>query len=105
MNRTVRKVLIAFGATLVALLPTLADSPLAEPTPSAPTPARAVVRVEHEIVAATVIENSAAPRPVIQRGRPLARRHTRPGGFASRARHLIVGSGRHRPEPFPRAGQ
>jgi hypothetical protein len=63
------------------------------------------VRVEHELVAASVVREpvtrraaAAAPPPAD----PVTRPHTRPEGFLSKARRTIIGDGRHRPEPFPR---
>lgn len=104
MTQSVRILLIGLGAILVALLPALADSPLADPpAPTAPEPA--AVHVEHELVAVTIVAETVAPRQIAERGRPLPQRRTRREGFVSRARQLIVGDGRYRPEPFPRAGQ
>ncbi len=100
-----RLIAIGLGAVLVALVPALVDSPLTTHPAASRTPDRPVVRVEHELVAATVVEAEMPRRVSMPRGRPLARRHTRPAGIMSRARQLIVGNGRYRPEPFPRAAQ
>ena len=104
MRKRVRLIAIGLGA-LVALAPALVDNRATARRAAGPTPDRSVVRVEHELVAATVAEAETPQRVSMQRDRPVARRHTRPVGVVSKARQLIVGSGRYRPEPFPRAGQ
>lgn len=82
-----------------------ADSPatVAEALPPAPEPPG--VRIEHELVAASVIATTEpAPRQAaIPPKKPVEQPHTRPNGFLSKAGRLILGDGRHRPEPFPRA--
>jgi hypothetical protein len=104
-------VLLGAVAAFGALLPAVADSPRTEAPAGSYPPDRSVVRVEHELVPVTVIEETVAPETVVakkparQRVRRLAPRHTRPDGFTSRARLLLVGNGRYRPEPFPRVGQ
>lgn len=109
MDPRARLVLIGFVALLLALLPALVDSPLAEPESSAleepESSASEAVVVEHELVAATLVEEPAAPPREAAPTRGLPDRHTRPDGFLSRARQFLVGDGRHRPEPFPRGGQ
>jgi hypothetical protein len=105
MNWRTRTALVGAGTLLVALLPKIAGSPLTRQRLAADVPARTSVRVEHELVPAAVIEETAQTRQAVAGTPPKARRHTRPNGFASRARQLIVGTGKHRPQPFPRAGQ
>jgi hypothetical protein len=110
-------VLVAGVASIGALLATVGGTPQAKAPEASPAPDRTVVRVEHELVPVTVIEEKvvdetireesatqrlAVQRPAVPRPRAVARKHTRPDGFASRARHLLAGDGRHRPEPFPR---
>jgi hypothetical protein len=105
-------VLVATVASLGALMAAVGGTRRAKAPEAVPEPDRTIVRVEHELVPVTVIEEkvvdeairegSAAQRPAVPRPRGLARRHTRPDGFASRARHLLAGDGRYRPEPFPR---
>jgi hypothetical protein len=65
------------------------------------------VRVEHELVTASIVtepvtRRAAAAAAAPPSGDPVPRPHTRPDGFLSKARRAIVGDGRHRPEPFPR---
>jgi hypothetical protein len=105
MTTRLRIALIAAGAALVALRPTLVQSPRVKGTSAPAEPDRPqLVRVEHELVTATVIEEPA-PRP--QRTavrRPPAQRQppARAAGFVSRTRQLLLGDGRYKPEPFPR---
>lgn len=104
---------MATGAALVVLLPALAESPLVQRAPAtaaaaAPAGSAPAVRVEHELVAPTVVEERIAERvqrrasisPAPGSAKPPAARP----GFASRTRRLLLGDGRYRPEPFPRAG-
>jgi hypothetical protein len=110
MNWRAQMVLVGAVAAFGALLPAVADSPRREAPAGSHPPDRSVVRVEHELVPVTVIEETVAPaaagrKPAGQRVRRLAPRNTRPDGFTSRARQLLVGNGRYRPEPFPRIGQ
>jgi hypothetical protein len=79
----------------------------------APAPEPPGVRVEHVLVTASVVGEqrrrprapaAAGPRQTaIPSSAPVAHPNTRPDGFVSKARRLILGDGRHRPEPFPRA--
>jgi len=115
MNWQVRMVLVGAVAALGALLPAVADSPRPEAAARSHLADRTVVRVEHELVPATVVQEAVVQetvaaeavgkKPAGPRVRRLAYRNTRPDGFASRARQLLIGDGRFRPEPFPRAGQ
>ena len=110
MNWQARMVLVGAVAAFGALLPAIADSPRPETRAGSHPVDRSVVRVEHELVPVRIIEETVAPettgkKPAGQRARRLAPRHTRPDGFTSRARQLLVGNGRYRPEPFPRIGQ
>jgi hypothetical protein len=104
MSRRIWMIVIGAGASLVALMPAVAESPLAE-APAPPAADQPAVRIEQTLVAAPIVEEAAPLRAAVQRARPPARRQTRPEGFVSRTRQLIVGDGRYRPEPFPRAGQ
>jgi hypothetical protein len=74
--------------------------------------AGAAVRVEHDLIVAKVVGEVAARQevPAGRRAPAAAPRKPAPkpgreAGFLSRARQLFVGDGRHRPAPFPRAGQ
>jgi hypothetical protein len=60
------------------------------------------VRIEHELVQARTIVSPVSARValVAHTPRPEARRDSR--RFVERARRIIVGDGRYRPEPFPR---
>ena len=76
--------------------------------PSRPVPARAAspvpsVRVERTLVVAA---EEVVERPV-RAGRARARpqRGTAAPPLMSRARRVLFGSGRHRPEPFPRVSE
>lgn len=108
MKRPARMAVIGLGVLLVALFPSLAGSPDGTPQATAPATSLPGVRVEHRLVEATVVGETPVRRPVARRSRPLARQQPRalePMGFVTKARQLIVGNGRHRPEPFPRVGQ
>jgi hypothetical protein len=102
-------VLIAPVAALVALLPALAESPMVEPPPAPALNEAPAVRVVHELVGATVlIERPIEPigrRSAARRAPAAPSRHTQQPGIVSRARQLLLGDGRHRPQPFPRVGQ
>jgi hypothetical protein len=134
MNWQVRLVLVGAVAAFGALLPAVADSPRPEAPARSHHPDRTVVRVEHELVPATVVQEAVVQETVVAeavgqgtvvaeavgqgtvvaeavekkpaglRVRRLDYRNTRPDGFASRARQLLIGDGRYRPEPFPRVG-
>jgi hypothetical protein len=124
MNWQVRLVLVGAVAAFGALLPAVADSPRPEAPARSHYPDRTVVRVEHELVPATVVQEAVVQETVVAeavvqgtvvaeavekkpaglRVRRLDYRNTRPDGFASRARQLLIGDGRYRPEPFPRVG-
>ncbi|MBA2302015.1 MAG: hypothetical protein H0W08_05225 [Acidobacteria bacterium] len=89
-------------------------APSATPSPAEPRPS---VQVRHELIAipvpmARVINRRAAPPPAFRaalNGRPVPRPATRQAGQSApdvhlleKARRVVVGDGRHKPEPFPR---
>jgi hypothetical protein len=79
------------------------------PLPAVPAErAVRVVRVEHQLVipALNVVEptaRTAASRQVRRGQRPAA--EAQPPVLLSRAKRVLFGDGRYRPEPFPRTGQ
>lgn len=98
------------GAAFAALVPTIADfseEKLPPPAALAERARRSSVRVEHELIVAKTVVEPAPSRVATPRARPRPRADVprRDTGFFSRARQWFVGDGRHRPAPFPRAGQ
>jgi len=103
-------------AGLIAVLSRVgaAPAPPATAVPVAPVPMTteaatpafppASVRIEHQLID---VQPAAARPPQwrsvarAQNSRPYGRRAD-PGPFVSRARRVLVGDGRYRPEPFPR---
>jgi hypothetical protein len=88
-----------------------------QPSPGAPTeavpvsravPAGRAVRIEHQLVipAQNVVEPAArsAASPQVRRASRPAREAQSPV-LMSRARRVLFGDGRYKPEPFPRTGQ
>jgi hypothetical protein len=75
----------------------------AQPAPPAPRPGDRI-HVERTLVQA--MEEVVEPPVRRERPRVQPRRDAEavPPPLTSRARRVIFGSGRHRPEPFPRAG-
>jgi hypothetical protein len=75
----------------------------AAPAQAAPRPSDRI-HVERTLVRAT--EEVVEPRVRTERAHVQPRREAKAGPppLISRARRVIFGSGRHRPEPFPRAG-
>jgi hypothetical protein len=101
--------LIGPVAALVALLPALAETPMVKPPPAPALNEAPAVRVVHELVGASVlIERPIEPverRAAARRAPAAPSRHTQQPGFVARARQVLLGDGRHRPQPFPRVGQ
>jgi hypothetical protein len=104
-----RAKLILNGACLgaaILLWPSTAESPVSAAPPIEP----AGVTVEHQLirVGAAAHAPRAKPRPV-RAGTRLA--FTKPSqpvvakSLGARAGRLLLGDGRHRPEPFPRPGR
>jgi hypothetical protein len=100
------------AATLLGLLALHTDQGPAGATAAEPK-VQDAVRVEHELVSAA-IEHEHVPETLlaeVQRPRRVATRsRTRPArpdarGAMTRAQRFLLGDGRYRPEPFPRAGQ
>jgi hypothetical protein len=93
---------IGLGALIVlaAFRPTANSPAAAADRPPLRNPPR--VSVEHELVAASVLVEPAPHQAAVMPRRWVARPDTEPGGFLSKAGRLILGDGRHRPEPFPR---
>ena len=101
-------ILLVVGAALIApklmkgrTIDVIADR---EATPAAgPVPDR--VEVQQQIVRAVqTTEARRLERPVSQVVRKTAaNRQAGPATFMQRATRTLVGDGRHRPEPFPRA--
>lgn len=83
--------------------PASAASPARTASPAAPE-ARPEVRIEHQVIE---VPTPAAPAPILRAvapARSVSARAGREGSapFVSRARRVLVGDGRYRPEPFPR---
>jgi hypothetical protein len=105
-----RPKLIVMILMLGALLwPSRAESPVQALVQDDPADARpADVQIEHQLI--RVAEPLPLPRrtasPVVNRLSSVRKpEQTRQDGFVVRARRLIVGNGRYRPEPFPRPGR
>ena len=79
----------------------VAEQPIAQPTTS---PDR--VEVQQQIVKAveaTPVRRAERPAATIARRAVLKQNPAGPITFMQRAARTLVGDGRHRPEPFPRA--
>lgn len=111
-----KRALLASAAAVVVtlLLLTWPDPPPDDQRDAAmppPEPSPAQVRVEHRLITAEVVHERASAGlgatrpPVTPRVQRSAQREPEVSGLFARARRALLGDGRHRPEPFPRAKQ
>jgi hypothetical protein len=97
------KLIIAVLATTALLWPRPATAPVA-----AERAANDHVKVEHELIHVVPFRNAVTPPPPrIQRSSSVkpavaSKPPDRPKGALGRARRILLGDGRYRPEPFPR---
>jgi hypothetical protein len=115
MRRWIGALAVAVGG-LMFLFPRASEAPSAQQygeksavppragqDPEPPGPAAESVRIEHRLVAVQALPAPPAARAVARAVN--ARTDARPAApqrFGSRARRVLVGDGRYRPEPFPR---
>ena len=75
-----------------------------EPGPQPASEDRAV-RVEHEFITVAEASSEAAPPAgaAVRAVQPVRRERVEPRTLAQKTRRALLGDGRYRPEPFPRA--
>ena len=106
--RRPKLVLVALAATAL-FWPATAESPVG----AAALPSVAPVTIERQLIHVPARPSRTTPRtrppkPRVADGHVLAakkpEREPAAGGLAARASRLLLGDGRHRPQPFPRPG-
>ena len=104
------KLVLAALAASALFWPSTAESPVG----AAALPSIAPVTIERQLIHVPARPSRATPRtrplkPRVAEGQVLAAKKTEhepsAGGLAVRASRLLLGDGRHRPEPFPRPGR
>ena len=101
------KLVIAALAATALFWPATAESPVG----AAALPAIAPVTIERQLIHVPARPTSVRPPklPRLPEGNLRAARPQAParpaGGVVARASRLLLGDGRHRPEPFPRPGR
>lgn len=103
-----RKLIIVALSATALLWPRPAIAPISAQQPPADR-----VRIEHELLRVVPLIGSRPPRPA-RASRPAAVKvagaqgediRSQPRGLVGRARRVLFGDGRYRPEPFPKPGR